>query len=167
MNDTTSSLPFPNAAASPLPIERVWRNSGFWIATVTVTAVVMTLLEIGLVLAILGLLSNSETWSALKVGLTAVAILRLVFMLWKLASGYRRNSATFDAASVTFRKGADDASPVRIPFAKIDKITTWPGGAFAVQDPDGLIHSFNAYDFFKPARLAREISKRSGKRFIA
>src|SRR5882724_365403 len=132
MNDITSSLPFP-AALPQLPIERVWRNGKFWIATVYAAAVLMTLLEIGLILAVFGLLSDSETGAALKIGATAIVILRLVFMLWGLAGKYRKNTATFDAVSVTFHKGTDDAAPISVPFEKIDKISTWSGSTIAIQ----------------------------------
>ncbi|HEY3742861.1 MAG TPA: hypothetical protein VGL53_23605 [Bryobacteraceae bacterium] len=169
MSDMTSSVPASGAsipvAFPQLPVEKVWRNSAFSITLAWFGAIVVSLMELALVLLIFGLISDGSMSAAWKVAIAAIALFKAVHVLWKVSINYGRNSASFDTASVTFRSGAADPNPVRIPFANIDKITTMSGGTIAINDPDGLLYSFDAYSFFKPSRLAREISDRSGKRF--
>lgn len=168
MSDMTSSL--PGGAAIPiatpqLPVEKVWRNSAVAIGLAWTGAILVSLLELALVLLIFGLISDDSFSAAWKVGIAALALFKAVHTLWRVALNYGRNTASFDAASVTFRNGADDPAPFQIPFNTIDKITTMSGSTIAINDPDGLVYSYDAYSYYKPERLAREISERSGKRF--
>ena len=96
--------------------------------------------------------------------LMALAVAKGAMWTWRASRTFRRNEACFapDALRVhLFPEGAGSGE-FCLRWEDVCAVTD-RGDGFTVSGTDGRSLSFTGYEFFRPARLAREIASRAGK----
>ena len=141
-----------------------WRNSRLLIALLFFTSIVTGAAGLLLALAAIGL-EIPFTFGALPQSafalLAGLAAIRGAMWQWSLARTTARNEVRFEPDAACIVRAGDNQ---RILWADIAGVMR-DGGAVTIRESDGSAVSFNAYDFFMPARLGKAIAARAGKEF--
>jgi hypothetical protein len=175
-----SEFPAPGLGAgisSQIEINRakpeVLRNSRFlcWVTmSGSVFAAIMAVCSLLMVFSLVfptSDLDGIKSWSALKWGLSGIAMAYMIPYLWKLGRNMAGYQVKLDSRGVDFNLGTKKKpQELFMTWDQIAAIKSKRAGnvqQFLVQGTDGSEARFTSYTFFRPKKVAKLIAARTGQ----
>ncbi len=112
-------------------------------------------------------ISAEHIYTVLAFAFTAASFFRMSAWLAQRASRMARYYARLDATGIAFQLGTKrDPQKLFLPWAEITGIRgqrIFGGKTYRVETASGSWAEFSSYTFFRPTKLAKLISRRSGR----